>query len=79
MTHPYDPPRGSELDTLLGTIYYLGDCLSDLAACLLPFDGPIDDRIDYAECRELFNVASATTSNTMLLLARLLVEVAGDE
>lgn len=72
MTHPDDFPRGTKIDTLMGAIYYLGDCLSDLAACLLLFDGPTDPAIDYEQLISDYTVASATTLRTMTLLATLI-------
>lgn len=72
MMHPIDPPTGSKIDTLMGTIYYLSDCLADLAACLLPLDGPTDPDIDYAQLAVDYAVASATIIRTMRLLTTLI-------
>jgi hypothetical protein len=59
---------------MLAAIYTLVDCLSALQETLLPYDGPIDDRIDYDETYANYLIASAMTVDASTKLVRLMHE-----
>jgi len=59
---------------ILSAIYALIDALTEVQESLLPFDGPVDDRIDYAAAYEQYVVACATMSDDVVILLDLIDE-----
>ena len=59
---------------ILSAIYALIDALTDVQDTLLPFDGPVDSRIDYAETYANYVVACATMSDDVVILLDLIDE-----
>ena len=58
----------------MSAIYALDDCLTMLIDTLLPFDGPTDDRIDYATTYEHYLLACAMTSDKVCELLDIIDE-----
>jgi len=66
--------NGLTAPPILSAIYALIDALTEVQESLLPFDGPTDDRIDYAEAYEQYVVACATMSDDLVILLGLIDE-----
>jgi hypothetical protein len=57
---------------ILSAIYACIDALTDVQECLLPFDGPIDDRINYDDTYDQYVLASARLSDDVVILLDLI-------